>query len=390
MIPADAPGRACTVRAPGKVLLFGEYAVLDGAPNAALVAAVARGVTCEYVPGGDRVVFEAPGLVPPPVSGDTRLRFVEAAAEAAPVRPAGRYIIDSAELFTTDVTGATVKLGLGSSAAVTVAVVAALCVAAGGDLDIERDTLFGLALAAHRRASGGGSGADIAAITYGGVVRVTLDSAAAVLINERAEDASGASVGRQPGGVSIHERAEGASGASVGRQPGGVSIERVPAGPAALALVYSGAPADTRVLIDRVGKIRRTPERAAEWAPLARGFDGARRTAEAAFPVWAPNTLETAVREGRAAMQAAADAAEAAELMGPPGVPARVAALADRLGAEWKTTGAGGGDLYWLVPRRNARATAVPRGDWPAVAAAAGLPLLDLPVDPQGVRRCPS
>ena len=44
-------------------------------------------------------------------------------------------------------------------------------------------------------------------------------------IDERAEGASGASVGRQPGGVSIDERAEGASGASVGRQPGGVSIE---------------------------------------------------------------------------------------------------------------------------------------------------------------------
>ena len=53
-----------------------------------------------------------------------------------------------------------------------------------------------------------------------------------VAIGERAEGASGPSVGRQPGGVAIGERAEGASGSSVGRQPGGVAIT-------VLALLFS-------------------------------------------------------------------------------------------------------------------------------------------------------
>ena len=40
---------ALTVLAPGKLVLVGEYAVLDGAP--AIVAAVDRGVRCVLSPG---------------------------------------------------------------------------------------------------------------------------------------------------------------------------------------------------------------------------------------------------------------------------------------------------------------------------------------------------
>ena len=45
-------------RAPGKLVLVGEYAVLDGAP--AVVAAVDRGVACAVSPAPDRRI-ETPG-----------------------------------------------------------------------------------------------------------------------------------------------------------------------------------------------------------------------------------------------------------------------------------------------------------------------------------------
>jgi phosphomevalonate kinase len=65
------------------------------------------------------------------------------------------------------------KIGLGSSAAVTAAVVAAVFAVAGQDLTTDscRDYLFSVALDAHRRVQGKlGSGADVAASVYGGVI----------------------------------------------------------------------------------------------------------------------------------------------------------------------------------------------------------------------------
>jgi len=65
------------------------------------------------------------------------------------------------------------KLGLGSSAAVVTGVIAAVFAAAGQDLKTDscRDLLFAVALDAHRRVQGSlGSGADVAASVYGGLV----------------------------------------------------------------------------------------------------------------------------------------------------------------------------------------------------------------------------
>ena len=58
------------VLAPGKLVLIGEYAVLDGAPAAVL--AINRGVRCEIRPGA--------GIITP--DGDTR--FVAPALAGAP------------------------------------------------------------------------------------------------------------------------------------------------------------------------------------------------------------------------------------------------------------------------------------------------------------------
>lgn len=129
------------IRAPGKLVLVGEYAVLDGAP--AVVLAVDRGVTCVVEPGGEAVVIETP-------DGDDR--YVRPALDgAAP----GRYVFTD-----TRPTGLSGKPGFGGSAAASVAA----CVAAGRDATD--------AFAIHRAVQGGGSGIDVAASIYGGMLRV--------------------------------------------------------------------------------------------------------------------------------------------------------------------------------------------------------------------------
>jgi len=125
------------VVAPGKLVLVGEYAVVDGAP--AIVAAVDRGVRCD--------VFEGDGLETP---GDDT--FVRTALVGA---PRGRYCFSDAK----PVTGLSGKPGFGGSAAATVAAV----VAAG--FPAER------AFAVHEAVQGGGSGIDVFAAVHGGVRR---------------------------------------------------------------------------------------------------------------------------------------------------------------------------------------------------------------------------
>jgi phosphomevalonate kinase len=130
------------VTAPGKLVLMGEYAVLDGAP--ALVLAVHRGVGCRVEPGPDRLLIETPG-------GDAR--FVRAALEAV-AAAAARYTF-----FDLDPCHLPGKPGFGGSAAATVA-----AVLAGGGAGPE-------AFAVHHQVQGGGSGVDVAASLHGGLIR---------------------------------------------------------------------------------------------------------------------------------------------------------------------------------------------------------------------------
>ena len=143
------------VRAPGKVVLLGEYAVLDGAP--AIVAAVDRGVACAVTPSA-RMEVRTP-------TGDDR--FVRAALAAVHAPPAVYTFSDWNPVPGPD------KVGLGGSAAATVAAVLAGHRAAGRDPD--PDEVFAVARAVHRRVQGSGSGVDVAASTYGGVLRFERD-----------------------------------------------------------------------------------------------------------------------------------------------------------------------------------------------------------------------
>lgn len=134
-------------RAPGKLVLSGAYAVLEGAP--ALVAAVDR-----YV--------EADGARPADFEAAEVLEAVRRGHLAAPVGYDASALRSEGR-----------KLGLGSSAAILAA-----SLAAGGFSEIPDEalaaTIFPIALSVHRAAQGGGSGVDVAAACFGGVSRCAL------------------------------------------------------------------------------------------------------------------------------------------------------------------------------------------------------------------------
>ncbi len=146
------------IGAAGKLFFAGEYGVLQG--GTAVVAAVDRRVFARFVPGGDPsspVVAEAIAAV-----------RAHCAATGASL-PDGAPQIDSDSLSEDGR-----KLGLGSSAAVAAAAVASLLEVAGVDVEAEQWLTFVLADRAHRAAQGGrGSGADVAAAIFGGVLAYT-------------------------------------------------------------------------------------------------------------------------------------------------------------------------------------------------------------------------
>lgn len=144
------------VAAPGKVFLIGEYAVLEGAP--AVVAAVSASAVGQFVPG---IEPESPFVAESVAAALTGL------GDRARALPAGSVLIDSSAFQRHGK-----KLGVGSSAAVAAASVAAVMEMAGLPVAANRDMCFALAERAHRAAQGGaGSGADVAAAVHGGTIQ---------------------------------------------------------------------------------------------------------------------------------------------------------------------------------------------------------------------------
>lgn len=143
--------------APGKALLCGEYAVLEGAP--AVVAAVDRRVRVTWT---DELAAMSPEV-------EAALRRAE--AELGPVRRSLR--VDANELHRERI-----KLGLGSSAAAAAAAAGAVFASHGRDLD-DRETLqrlFACAFDGHVSIAPQGSGVDVAASTFGGFLRFERES----------------------------------------------------------------------------------------------------------------------------------------------------------------------------------------------------------------------
>lgn len=190
--------------APGKLVLCGEYAVLEPGGEG-LVLAVNAGVRATFLPASDtrvwapaladvrKLVCDAQGFEPamalPP--GETAgLRFALEAlntgltwlrakrGEAFLLQPF-HLALENVGQVVVDARSGPLKVGMGSSAAATVATLAGF-LALQGALELQEDGsvsleaqkwLYELAFVSHRRAQGGrGSGIDVAASVYGGLV----------------------------------------------------------------------------------------------------------------------------------------------------------------------------------------------------------------------------
>lgn len=192
------------VSAPGKLVLLGEYAVLSGAP--AMAMAVNRRARVELAPSeSDRWTLIAPDLAPRPVEldvgpggvvrwideelGGERFTLVERLLrelDRAGVVEVGQLAplvatLDTREFFISR-GDSRCKLGLGSSAALTVALTSALAAWADDGRMPDADARWLQTLVdLHRGMQGGlGSGIDVAASVLGGVIRFRLDEASSV------------------------------------------------------------------------------------------------------------------------------------------------------------------------------------------------------------------
>ena len=171
--------RTLLASAPGKVVISGEYAVLDGAP--AIAAAISSRARVLVRPAdGPHHVVTSPGSKDEHgefrsdnggvewLSGAAAFRIVEHAWQATGASPAGSlaFELDTREFF--DRAG-TSKLGLGSSAALMTALTAAMLAldnSQHGQADVAATSFT-----AHRDFQhGAGSGVDVACSVHGGLI----------------------------------------------------------------------------------------------------------------------------------------------------------------------------------------------------------------------------
>ncbi|WP_071394141.1 phosphomevalonate kinase [Bacillus tuaregi] len=172
------------LRVPGKLMIAGEYAILEPRQHA-VVMAVDRYITVELKESKENILslpqlglrevtWINDGVTPIFNRGDSRLKVIQQALKTMnqyfreqSIEIRNCRLTITSELV--DIDGR--KYGLGSSAAITVAVVASLL--AFHRIQLPCEQLFKLAALSHLLAQGNGSGADIAAATYGGLINYT-------------------------------------------------------------------------------------------------------------------------------------------------------------------------------------------------------------------------
>lgn len=331
--------------APGKLVLLGEYAVLEGAP--ALVLAVNRRVHV----GLSSSSSDAWEIVSPTLQREARLQFVRGEANwigAEPTElawiaallgelsqaerlPPCRIELDS-DAFYLGHASARVKLGLGSSAALTVALLGALH--AGANLP---PPTLDQGIRAHRAIQGGhGSGIDVAASLAGGLSRFQVEG----------------------------DRAH-------------VLPMALPAG-LRWCCVYSGRPASTGAMLSKIAAWRECApleftQRMHEFATLSsRGIDAVTSNDATVFLTVLHDYAEALARLGEAANADIASREHRA-----------LGALAASCGCTYKSCGAGGGDagITFAVEDKRLR-------EFSTRAAQAGFHVIGLEADPQGLACC--
>lgn len=318
-----------TLSAPGKLMISGEYVVLDGVE--ALVAAVDRRLVAvasrtpiDGSPGRGVGSPEGPGLPPEAL-------LARQHAEEALGATDMQLTIDASALRSADR-----KLGLGSSSAASAAAAGAVVASHGGDVASERRSILEWALRGHRAIAPQGSGADVAAATLGGLVRFE---------RARAEEAQ------------------------VVEWPEDLRVE----------VVWTGKPARTSELVAKVRALReRDPAGYRAVATPLRDAAGA--LLDAVLAGDAARTAEAADAHG-AAMGALGEASDA-PIVTP--LLAEAARLARAHGGGAKPSGAGGGDVALAFFSGDDDAAAFRRA-----CPAAGLDLLSVQLGAEGVRRDP-
>ncbi len=162
--------RGCSlyqVKVPGSIMLFGEHAVLYG--EAAIVAAVNRYLIISLNPRSDQMVrvvssgfADWQGDLSEIDKMSEKLNYLREALRSY------RDVLSSGLDLIIDAVGFSSRVGLGSSAAVTVGVVALLERLSSGSVP-DSYQVYQKALAIVHRISPMASGADVAASVYGGV-----------------------------------------------------------------------------------------------------------------------------------------------------------------------------------------------------------------------------
>lgn len=179
------PNKPLTIKVPGKLMIAGEFAVLE--PNYKIITmAVDRFVYASLIENDENLVtlnnldlYDKAWIYDNQtvaiLANDSRTRFVEFAMEMAlnylveqSIVPAPFKLTIKSELD--DKSGR--KYGLGSSAAVVTAVISAI-LKRFSPKPPPAELIFKLAAIAHVVIQGNGSGADIAAASYGGVIEYT-------------------------------------------------------------------------------------------------------------------------------------------------------------------------------------------------------------------------
>lgn len=300
--------------APGKLVIAGEYAVLEGATAIAIAVDVRARARVGRASGASRLDVAEAGSWEFHCGDGRELRWDRppgaharvpeavlaalARADRLPRRlPALRIELDTCEFHRVGPLGQRAKLGLGSSAAITVALAAALSRAC--DARLPTPALLDLCLDAHRALQGGaGSGIDVAAAVHGGVV-----------------------------------------GLDAGLSPACFSRLDWPAGLHWLA-VWSGQPASTPEMLQRFAAFR-----AAQPREFARQLARLSGLARVALDAWRERRVPAIL----AALEAYAEGLRSLDAASGLGIwtetHERIAVYAREAGVVYKTAGAGGGDF---------------------------------------------
>ena len=358
--------RAVSVSAPAKLVLTGEYAVLEP-DHLAVVAAVDR-FTEAHVAPAPIMRLTAPALDledAPAVYSAGRWTLVTPHPQGGFVSEALSATLDYLEAGGVAVTPfhlslspalaeGGIKIGLGGSAAATVAAVAAVLAAFGAEPD--PGIVYRLGAIAHLKAQGSGSGIDVAASAFGGVLAFSSHHPNWLAQRLREEP----SIRQVVEGSWPHLRIEPLS------WPSGWE----------LMVGWTGKSASTPAYLKLAARLKEAGDARYD-AFLSAMQASSRLLMQGLKAADAPRSLD-AIRQGREAMRALGTALDAS-LETP--MLTKLAEAAERCRSAGKPSGAGGGDCG-IALAVNAEQAECLRAAWNE----AGVRPLAMAIAPQGVR----